>query len=178
MGSGLIPSDNVQSLIYLIRGSRVMLDFDLASLYGVETRILKRAVNRNQSRFPEDFLFSLSAEEYRCLRSQIGILKRGGHAKYLPYAFAEQGVAMLSTVLRSDRAIQVNIMRAFVRLRDVLSGHRELAQKLDELERKVSEHDESIRTLFQAIRQLMTPAGPPRKPIGFKVRERAPSYRN
>lgn len=135
MEDELVPSERIQSLIFLIRRTRVMLDFDLASLYGVETRILKRAVNRNQARFPDDFMFTLSADEYRALRSQFGILKRGGHAKYPPSAFTEQGVAMLSSVLRSDRAIQVNIaiMRAFVRLRGLLASHEELAKKLDEL---------------------------------------------
>ncbi len=179
--SELIPSENLRSLIYEIRGFRVMLDSDLARLYGVETKVLNRNVSRNRDRFPADFMFRLTLREVTNLRFQIGTSSLGyGGRRYLPYVFTEQGVAMLSSVLRSDRAIQVNIaiMRAFVRLRGVLSGHQELTQKLDELERKVSEHDDGIRTLFEAIRQLMAPAGPPRKPIGFKIRERAPRYRN
>ncbi len=177
--SNLIPSENLQTLIYLIRGTRVMLDADLASLYSVETKALKRAVNRNRERFPADFMFELTWEECQILRCQIGTLRWGEHTKYLPYAFTEQGVAMLSGVLRSDRAVQVNIaiMRAFVKLREMLAGHEELTKKLDELEGKVSAHDQSIQTLFQAIRQLMQPPRPPGKPIGFKIRERSPRYR-
>jgi hypothetical protein len=172
------PLQQVDTLIYFARGQKVMLSTDLAELYGVQPKVLVQAVKRNKERVPPDFMFSLSRQEFTNLKSQIVTSSWGGLRRALPYAFTEQGVAMLSTVLRSERAIQVNIaiMRAFVRLREVLSGHHELTQKLDELERKVSEHDESIRTLFQAIRQLMSPAGPPRKPIGFKVRERAARY--
>jgi hypothetical protein len=157
-----------------------MLDRDLASLYGVETKVLKRAVRRNADRFPPDFMFELTAEEAEFVRCQLGTLQTGPHFRYLPLAFTEQGVAMLSSVLQSPQAVQVNIavMRAFVRLRETLSLHKELAHKLTELERRIESHDESIQTLFEAIRQLMTPPAPPqKKPIGFHVREKAAEYR-
>src|SRR5258706_8945823 len=128
----LIPAQRIEDAILLIRGQKVMLDRDLAPLYGVTTGNLNKAVKRNLARFPEDFMFQLSAEEAESLRFHFGSLKRGQHYKYLPYAFTEQGVAMLSGVLRSHRAVQVNvaIMRAFVRLREALSLHKELAHKL------------------------------------------------
>ena len=156
-----------------------MLVRDPAALYGVETKNLNKAVRRNHDRFPADFMFQLTAEEAGSLRFQFGTLKRGQHFKYLPYAFTEQGVAMLSSVLRSKRAIQVNVavMRAFVRLRETLSLHKDLAAKLAELERKIEGHDESIRTLFEAIRQLMTPPEKPQKEIGFHIEEDAVPYR-
>jgi len=148
-----------------------MLDADLAMLYGVTTFNLNKAVKRNLDRFPEDFMFQLNFHEVRGLIFQFGISKtrgRGGR-RHLPYAFTEQGVAMLSSVLKSKRAVLVNvaIMRAFVRLRQVLSTNKELAHKLAELERKLGEHDDSIRSLFDAIRQLMTPPELPRRRIGF-----------
>ena len=161
----------VESLIYLIRGHRVMLDSDLATLYGVTTFNLNKAVKRNIGRFPGDFMFQFTKEEYRSLRFQIGILERGRHSKYLPRVFTEQGVAMLSSALRSRRAVQVNIaiMRAFVRLRQMVSLNTRLAAKLAELERKIESHDKSIRSLFEAIRELMAePPDPPRPRIGFK----------
>jgi len=171
--------EQVERQIYLIRGHKVMLDSDLAELYGVETKTLNRAVKRNIERFPEDFMFQVTAEEAESLRYQFGTsnLKsqfvtsnkgRGGR-RYLPYAFTEQGVAMLSGVLNSKRAIQVNIaiMRAFVKLRQMLASDKELAQKLAELERKLEGHDVQIRSLFEAIRQLMAPPQPPRRRIGF-----------
>ena len=165
----LIPVDRIEKAILLIRGQKVMLDADLAELYGVETRVLVQAVKRNIERFPEDFMFQLSKEEADFLRSQIVTLKkgRGQHSKYLPYAFTEQGVAMLSSVLRSQRAIQVNIeiMRAFIRLRRMLASHVELARKLDALEKK---YDAQFRQVFEAIRQLMAPPEPKRRPIGFR----------
>ena len=156
-----------------------MLDRDLAALYGVETKNLNKAVRRNLDRFPSDFMFQLTATEADSLRFQSGTLKRGRHSKYLPKAFTEQGVAMLSGVLKSKRAIRVNvgIMRAFVRLRETLSLHKDLAHKLAELERKIEGHDENIRTLFEAIRQLMTPPEKPRKEIGFHIKEDAVPYR-
>jgi phage regulator Rha-like protein len=156
-----------------------MLDSHLAALYGVETKSLNKAVKRNIERFPPDFMFQLTAEEADCLRFQSGTLKRGQHSKYLPHVFTEQGVAMLSSVLRSKRAIQVNvaIMRAFVRLRETLSVHKDLAVKLAELERKIEGHDESIRTLLEAIRQLMAPPEESRKEIGFHIKEDAVWYR-
>lgn len=159
-------------LIHVIRRQRVMLDSDLALLYGVETKALNQAVGRNQTRFPADFMFQLTAEEARDLRYQSGTSNaeagRGGR-RYRPYVFTEQGVAMLSSVLRSPRAIAANveIMRAFVRLRELISSHAELAAKIDSLERK---YDRRFRVVFQAIRQLMAPgedepSSP--KPIGF-----------
>jgi hypothetical protein len=165
----LIPVDRIEKAILLIRGQKVMLDADLATLYGVETRVLVQAVKRNIERFPEDFMLQLSKEEADFLRSQIVTLKkgRGQHSKYLPYAFTEQGVAMLSSVLRSRRAIQVNIeiMRAFIRLRQMLASHVELARKLDALEKK---YDAQFKQVFEAIRQLMAPPEPKRRPIGFR----------
>ena len=155
-----------------------MLDFHLAELYGVETKVLKRAVRRNRSRFPEDFLFELLWEEYDSLRCKFGTLKRGEHTKYLPFAFTEQGVAMLSSVLRSERAIQMNIaiMRAFVKLREMISTHRELASKLDELENRIEKHDTEIHSIFEAIRQLMQPPEKSKRRIGFKVEEPRARY--
>jgi hypothetical protein len=165
----LIPVDRIEKAILLIRGQKVMLDADLAELYGVETRVLVQAVKRNLERFPEDFMFQLSKEEVDFLRSQIVTLKkgRGQHSKYLPYAFTEQGVAMLSSVLRSQRAIQVNIeiMRTFIRLRQMLASHVELARKLDALEKK---YDAQFKQVFEAIRRLMAPPEPKRRPIGFR----------
>ena len=168
----------VEQRIYLIRREKVMLDHDLAELYGVPTRILNQAVKRNRDRFPEDFMFRLSKSEAGALRSQTVILdpphapsrpvtgKRGKHSKYLPYAFTEQGVAMLSSVLRSKRAVQVNIaiMRTFVRLREMLLSNADLARKLKALEKK---YDTQFKVVFDAIRELMTPPEPPRRQIGF-----------
>lgn len=148
-----------------------MLDRDLAKLYGVTTGNLNKALKRNLERFPEDFMFQLTKEEENSLRFQFGSLKRGQHSKYLPYVFTEQGVAMLSSVLRSERAIQVNIaiMRAFVKLRQILSMNKELSYKLSELERKIEKHDTGIQAIFDAIRKLMAPAPIKPKPqIGFK----------
>jgi len=177
--SALIHADQIERAILLLRGRKVLLDRDLAALYGVETKNLNKAVRRNLDRFPEDFMFQLTAEEADSLRFQFGTLKRGQHFKYLPYAFTEEGVAMLSSVLKSQRAVQVNIaiMRAFVRLRETLSLHKELAHKLAELEHKIENHDESIRTLFEAIRQLMTPLEKPQKQIGFHIKEDSVPYR-
>lgn len=169
----------IEQVILLVRGQKVILDRDLAALYGVPTKSLNRAVKRNLDRFPSDFMIQLTAEEAASLRCQSGTLKRGQHFKYLPCAFTEQGVAMLSSVLRSPQAVQVNIaiMRAFVRLRETLSLHRDLAHKLSELECRVEGHDENIRNLFDAIRQLMAPPASPRRQIGFQVRERRSTYR-
>ncbi len=158
-------------MIHELRGQRVMLDSDLAALYGVLPKVLNQAVKRNIRRFPSDFMFRLVADEYGALRSQNATLKRGRgqYRKYLPYAFTEQGVAMLSSVLRSERAIQVNIeiMRTFVRLRRMAISHADLAGRLDALE---SKYDAQFKVVFDAIRQLMEP--PPRPPtprIGFGV---------
>jgi hypothetical protein len=152
-----------------------MLDSDLAALYGVETRELNQAVSRNLQRFPGDFMFQLTDEEFDSLRSQIVILKtgRGQHRKYIPRVFTEQGVAMLSGVLNSPRAVRVNIeiMRAFVRLRRALASNRELAEKLAELEQKVAVHDDSIRAIFDAIRRLIEEPVSPSRRIGFGVED-------
>ncbi len=162
----IIPAERIENCIYLLRGQRVMLDDDLAILYGVETKVLNRSVKRNLRRFPEDFMFQLSTKEFESLRCQFGTSKRGGR-RYPPYAFTEQGVAMLSSVLNSKRAIQVNIeiMRAFVRLRQILGSNAELARKLAALEKK---YDAQFRIVFDAIRELMTPPEPKKKrSIGF-----------
>jgi hypothetical protein len=165
--------DNIASFIYLIRGEKVMLDFDLALLYDVEVRRLKETVRRNFKRFPEDFLFELSKKEYQSLRSQFATLKRGQHSKYPPFAFTEQGVAMLSGILNSDRAIQVNIaiMRAFVQLRRFLESNKELARKINDLEYAVSNHDEKIQLIFTALKELIEEKEKPavRNPVGFKL---------
>ena len=162
------------SRIRTVRGQKVLLDADLAALYGVATKVLVQAVRRNLRRFPADFMFHLTEQELRALRSQIVTLDdahgrargRGRHAKYLPYAFTEQGVAMLSSVLRSERAVQVNveIMRAFVRLRGLIADHRELARRLDDLE---SRYDRQFKVVFDAIRELMAPPPAPKRRIGF-----------
>ncbi|MBI1953609.1 MAG: ORF6N domain-containing protein [Candidatus Omnitrophica bacterium] len=163
-----VHAEIIERRILLIRKQRVMLDSDLAQLYGVTTFNLNKAVKRNRERFPEDFMFQLSVGEAGNLRFQFGMSGWGGR-RYLPYAFTEQGVAMLSGVLRSKRAIQVNIaiVRAFVRLRRMLASHRHLAQKLVELERKLANHDQKIHSIFDAIRQLMAPPAPARRRIGF-----------
>jgi len=173
----LVPQEIIEKKIFMMRGLRVMLSTHLAELYGVETRALVQAVKRNIERFPSDFMFRLTWQETKSLRSQIVTLektkavgsRRGKHTKYLPYAFTEQGVAMLSSVLSSKRAILVNIaiMRAFVRLRQILATHKELEYKLNELERKIEKHDVEIKAIFDAIRQLMKPPEPPPRKIGF-----------
>jgi hypothetical protein len=167
--SEIAPIDNIENIIHLIRGCKVMLDKDLAKLYGIQTHNLNKAVTRNLDRFPGDFMFQLTREESENLIFQFGISSWGGTRK-MPRAFTEQGVAMLSSVLRSKKAAQVNIviMRAFVKLRQIISTHKELAHRLKELENKVERHDSEIQTIFEAIRQLMAP--PPEKPqrkIGF-----------
>src|SRR5437016_2445943 len=179
-GTDITRVEQIEHCIFLMRGQKVMLDFHLAALYGVETKNLNKAVRRNQDRFPADFVFHLTAGELANLKFQFGTSSstHGGRRKPVS-AFTEQGVAMLSSVLRSERAIHVNvaIMRAFVRLRETLSLHKELAHKLTELERKIEGQDESIHTLFEAIRQLMTPAEQPRKEIGFHIKENSVPYR-
>src|SRR5260221_9354778 len=153
-----VAPPQIEQAILLIRGQRVMLDRDLAAMYGVTTGNLNKAVRRNLSRFPADFMFQLTTDEADSLSFQFGSLKKGLHFKYLPSVFTQEGVAMLSGVFNSPRAEQVNIaiMRAFVRLRETLSLHKELAHKLSELERKIENHDENIRTLFEAIHQFIT----------------------
>ena len=163
-----IPPERIERAILLLRGHKVLLDADLAALYGVATRVLVQAVHRNHSRFPDDFMFQLSDEEFARLRSQVGISTPGrGGRRYRPNAFTEQGVAMLSSVLRSERAVQVNIeiMRAFVRLRQLLASHEELVWRLDELEQK---YDDEFKVVFEAIRQLMAPPARSQRQIGFE----------
>jgi hypothetical protein len=162
----VIPIARITRAILVIRGHKVILDQDLGYLYGVGTKVLNQAVRRNKSRFPDDFMFQLTREEASFLRSQIVTLE-SLQIRYLPYAFTEQGVAMLSSVLRSERAVRVNIeiMRAFVQLRQMLSSHADLARKLEALEKK---YDAQFKVVFDAIRELMRPPEPPRKPrIGF-----------
>lgn len=159
----------LSALIYLIRGHRVMLDVDLAELYGVETGHLNRAVKRNSDRFPEDFVFSLSVQEVADLKCQIGISSSWGGRRSPPYAFTEQGVAMLSSVLRSKKAALVNveIMRTFVKMREMISAHSELATRIKQLERKIGKHDQEIVVLFEAIKELMKPIESKKRRIGF-----------
>jgi len=165
----LIPLERIEKRILLLRGQKVILDSDLAQLYEVPISALNQAVKRNITRFPEDFMFQLAQNEYESLRSQFVILEagRGRHRKYLPYAFTEQGVAMLSSVLRSERAVQVNIaiMRTFVHLRGIISTHKDLALKLDALEQK---YDAQFRVVFDAIRAMMEPPAGVKRRIGFE----------
>jgi len=167
--TSLIPAERIQSAILLIRGHKVMLDSDLAALYEVETKYLTRAVKRNIDRFPGDFMFQLSKGEFDDLRHHFGTSSEWGGRRYPPYAFTEQGVAMLSSVLRSARAVQVNIeiMRAFVRLREMISSHAGLARKLEALEKK---YDAQFKVVFDAIRQLMAPPAEKKRPIGFHAK--------
>lgn len=164
-----IATANIESKILLIRGQKAMLDADLAELYGVETRALNQALKRNVERFPEDFAFQLTAEESANLISQNVTSSWGGRRK-LPYVFTEHGALMLGNVLKSERAVEVSLMvvRAFIRMRELVEGNKELAQKLNQLERKVGAHDKAIAEIINAIRQLMAPSDPNKKrPIGF-----------
>jgi len=167
--ANLIPQERIEKKIYLLRGQKVMLDRDLAALYKVKTMRLNEQVKRNIKRFPSDFMFQLTKKEMNSLISQIAISKGRGGTRKAPYAFTENGVAMLSSVLNSDRAIQVNIqiMRAFTRIRELLNTHKDLAHKLDDLERKVQKHDMDINMVFQVIKQLMAPPKSKMKKIGF-----------
>ncbi len=186
---GLVPQELIEQKIFVILGQKVMLSMHLAELYGVTTGALIQAVKRNIDRFPSDFMFQLTWKEVKSLRSQFVtldnskkviprsqfvILESGKNVKYLPYAFTEQGVAMLSSVLRSKRAIQVNIaiMRAFVRLKQVLATHKELAEKLENLEKQMDKQDKYVIEIFEIIKSLMPPLPPPppkpKGPIGFK----------
>lgn len=172
----------IEGLIVTIRGHRVILAADLAEIYGVQTRVLNQAVKRNPEKFPGDFVFQLTLEETETVqrsRSQIVIMKRGLNIKYLPYAFTEHGAIMAANVLNSPRAVQMSVfvVRAFIRMRTALAGTRELAHKLAELERRIGGHDESIQTLFDAIRALMTPPEKAPRSIGFRVEEARPAYR-
>lgn len=163
----VIKEENIANHIYFLRGQNVILDFDLASLYGVETRALKQAVKRNIARFPDDFMFELSPEEIDFVVSQNVIPSKRYLGGAIPFAFSEQGVAMLSSVLKSSRAIQVNIaiMRAFVQLRRLISTHKDLVNKINELEKR---YDEQFKLIFTALRQLIQTENEPRKRIGYK----------
>jgi hypothetical protein len=164
-----IAVDTVARKILLVRGLKVMLDSDLAELYGVTTFNLNKAVKRNLDRFPPDFMFRLSVKELNLLRFQIGTSKGRGGRRYLPYVFTQEGVAMLSSVLRSGRAVRVNvqIMRAFVRLRDVLVVHKDLTRRLETLEKRFDTHDSQIKLVFETIRALMRQPEKPTGRIGF-----------
>jgi hypothetical protein len=198
MSKEIIPASRVAQAIRVLRGKNVLLDSDLALLYGVETRVLNQAVKRNADRFPSDFMFQLNDEEMEQLSqsaiplwerptgkavsdsSQIVMSSRKHRGKrYRHYAFTKQRIAMLSSVLNSERAVRVNIaiMRTFVRLRQMLDTNRELAEKFAELERRVGKHDEEITAIIEAIRQLMAPPEKPRREIGFHVREQVPRDR-
>jgi hypothetical protein len=196
MSKDVIPVEGIAQAIRVLRGEKVLLDSDLAFLYGVQTRVLNQAVKRNAERFPRDFMFRLNDEEMEQVSqskippqptgkavsdsSQIVMSSRKHRGRrYRHYAFTEQGIAMLSSVLNSERAVRVNIaiMRAFVKLRQTLESNRELAQKFSELERRVGVHDDEIAAILEAIRQLMTPPEKARREIGFHVREKAPRYR-
>ena len=170
MKKELIPATRIVQSIHVLRGPRVILDSELAQLYGVAAKVLNQAVKRNRERFPGDFMFQLTAHETSN--------SRGGR-RNLPYVFTEQGVAMLSSVLKSERAVKVNIaiMRAFVKLRETLETNRELARKFAELEQRVGKHDDEIAAIIDAIRQLMAPPEKPRREIGFHVRKKSPRYR-
>src|ERR1043166_6492072 len=172
---------SIESAIYVIRGQRVMLDSNLASIYGVSTRQLNQQLKRNQDRFPEDFAFQLRPEEFRTLMSQIVTSNKGrGGRRKLPWVFTEHGAIMLASVLNSDIAVQasVRVVRAFVRLREMVAANAHLAGKLKELERRLDSHDEAIADLFATLKRLLEPPEPPKKrEIGFHVRERSERYR-
>lgn len=175
----LVTAPIIEKQIFVARGRQVMLDEDLADLYGVETKRLIQQVKRNLKRFPGDFMFQLKRSEAEALRSQIATSNDGGRGgrRYAPYVFTEQGVAMLSGVLRSDRAIAVNIeiMRAFVELRRATSSYAALQERLEELEQEVAgrldQHDAHLNQIFKALNQLISPPQPPKRPIGFRLRD-------
>jgi len=173
----VVSMERIEKSILLIRGQKVILDRDLADLYGVETKVLKQAVRRNIARFPEDFMFELKKDEFANLRSQFvtSSSPQWGGPRYRPMAFTEQGVAMLSSVLNSTRAIEVNIliMRAFVRLREMVSSHKDLLRKVEEMERK---YDHQFQVVFEAIKQLMVEAEKPKRKIGFEAKEPKAKY--
>lgn len=168
--NAIVPAALISQKIFFVRGTRVMLDADLARLYAVSTKNLNKAVKRNASRFPSDSMFQLSSKELHSLRFQAGTSKTGrGGRRYAPYVFTEQGVAMLSSVLRSSRAVQINvaIMRTFVRLREMLATHEELRRKIDAMEKR---YDARFQAVFDTIRQMLATPVPARKPIGFQAR--------
>jgi hypothetical protein len=169
----VVPAELIERRIFLVRGQKIMLDTSLAEMYGVPAFRLNEAVKRNQERFPSDFMYKLTLAEGKSLTSQIAMSKTGrGGRRTTPYAFTEQGVAMLSSVLNSDRAVQVNIaiMRAFVKVREIMATHKDLANKIEALERSYAKHDEEIQVVFQAIKQLLKPpSAPPKRRIGFRA---------
>ena len=168
-----MPVELIEGRIFLIRGQKVMLDADLAELYQVPTRSLNQAVRRNLDRFPPDFMFRLTKQEAAFLRSQFVILEkgRGRYSKYAPFAFTEHGVAMLSSVLNSQRAVQMNILiiRAFVKLREMLASHKDLARKIEDLERQQKEYGQQLATVYSIIKRLIEVSAKPKNPIGFKI---------
>jgi hypothetical protein len=174
----IVPVESIVSRIVVFRGEKVLIDRDLAELYNVSTKVLNQAVKRNMRRFPRDFMFQLMKNEKNELVTNCDRFKTLKHSSALPKAFTEQGVAMLSSVLNSDRAVEVNIaiMRAFVHLRRMVSSHADLARRLEELEQRFEDHDEKIEAIFEAIRQLMTPPDRPKKKIGFEVKEPKAMY--
>jgi hypothetical protein len=175
-----VVSQSIERKIFLIRGNKVMLDADLAILYGVSTKVMMQSVRRNIQRFPTEFMFQLSEREYNSLRSQIVTSKTGrGGRRYLPFVFTEHGVAMLATVLRSERAIQmsIQIIKAFVRLRQFLASHKDLEKKLLLLEERVNTHDKDIQSIIDAIKQMLTPVVKEKKQIGFRVAEPISRYK-
>jgi hypothetical protein len=170
----VIAAPAIEKRIFVVRERQVMLDEDLADLYGVETKRLVEQVKRNLDRFPKDFMFQLNKEEAAALRSQIATSNPGrGGRRYAPYVFTEQGVAMLSSVLRSKRAIAVNIeiMRTFIEVRRVASSYTAIEKRLEQLERGIGEHDDQLEQIFNALRQLIAPPPQPKHPVGFRVRE-------
>jgi hypothetical protein len=171
--------EQVESVIHVIRGQRVMLDSDLAQIYEVSTKQLNQQLKRNRNRFPGDFAFQLTVEEFTSLRSQFVTSKQRGGRRYLPWVFTEHGSLMLASVLNSDIAIQasVRVVRAFVRLREMVAANAQLASKLKDLERRLDSHDETIVDLFAALKRLLEPEAKPKREIGFHVRERGARYR-
>ncbi|WP_462220667.1 ORF6N domain-containing protein [Ferruginibacter sp.] len=165
-----IIQEKIVDKIHLVRGLKVMIDKDIAELYGVETKRLKEQVNRNINRFPSHYMIELTKDEYESLRSQNATLKQGAHTKYLPYAFTEHGVLMLANVLKSGRAIEmsIKIIDVFVKLREMLLTHTDILLKLEILEKQVVQNSDEIRTIFEALKQLLNPPQEPRKRIGFK----------
>lgn len=175
----IVHQDFIEKLIFNVRDKKVMLDAHLAKIYSVPTKVLIQAVKRNINRFPKEFMFQLSDVEYQLLRSQFVTSKKGrGGRRYLPYVFTEHGVAMLATVLNSERAVQMSIIivKTFVRLRELLSTNNEFREKLHLLETKVDNHDQEIQTIIEAIRQLMLPPEKPKRQIGFRVEEPKAKY--
>ncbi|HKR04719.1 MAG TPA: ORF6N domain-containing protein [Bacteroidia bacterium] len=174
----LLTEENILNKIYLIRGKKVMLDSDLAKMYGVKVKVLNQSVKRNMNRFPEDFMFQLLKAEHESLRSQFVTLKRGQHSKFPPYAFTEQGVAMLSSILKSETAVQVNIqiIRVFTRMRELLSSHKDVLLKLEQIEKKLLKHDhlhkkneQELQAVFEALKQLLNPAPEKRNRVGYRL---------